>query len=355
MLSKRSLFCTGTLLAALNFSTAAVAVEPACFSGVWVMNKKLSTGDTAPMALVAPFGDHGWIRGGANEGPMRFATGETRLVVFNGRVHTIFGTDPREVVEVERDKYTIDSGLEGAIGEEATPLRFSQDCMHMDASPSATEKRIFDKLLPPGASAMSPSGPYFGLWIMNKQASTLTRPGTEEAPADKEEFVLIAPWGNNGWGYNVVSGGYQPADLLKNGTKAPIRPRRYARMQEGYLQSMQPLPRDYDYTIQRETYYASWNGAPGYSNGTYPRQVTVRKVDAHRFDMQYDYIHQPWLLAVGNVRSSVVFSNDGKHLTVTSSGINSAGKRFENDVRVYDKADAATWPSKESKFPPKPK
>jgi hypothetical protein len=353
MLSRRDLFATAALLSALSFSTASVALEAACFSGVWVMDKKLSNADTAPMALVAPFGDNGWIRAGANEGPMRFASGETRLVVFNGRVYTIFGTDPREVVEVDNGKYAMDSSPEGALGENTSTIRFTEDCMHMDASPSAEEKRIFDKLLPPGASAMTPSGPYHGLWIMNRQASAMTRPGTEDAPSKNEEFVVIAPWGNNGWGYNVVSGGYQPADLLQRGMKAPIRPRRYQRLQQEYLATMQPLPRDYDYTIQRETYYATWNGTPAYTNGSYPRQVTVRKIDDRRFEMEFAYIHQPWLAAVGNVRSTVVFSNDGKRMTATSSGIEASGERFQNDVRVYDKADPATWPSKESRFPPR--
>ncbi len=282
---------------------------------------------------------------------MRFASGETRFVVFDGRVYTVFGTDPREVHETENGDYGIDTTVEGSVGEGTNTIRFSENCMRMDAS-TTLDTRIYDKILPEGASAMAPSGLYHGLWMMNQQASSLTRPRTRDASSTDDEFVLIAPWGNDGWAYSVVSGGYQPSDLKERGMTAPIRPRRYGRLQEAYLETMQPLPPDFDYTPQRETYYASWDGTPAYTMGSEHRQVELRKIEDHEFEMEFVRIHQPWLASLGSVRSSIVFSNDGKRMTVTSSGVGASAERFENDIRVYEKADPANWPSKESAFPP---
>lgn len=126
MSSRTILIGVGTLFAAISFSTAAFAIDVACISGVWLMNKELSKGITSPMVLVAPFGDNGWVRGSANEGPMRFASAETRLVVFNGRVYPILGTDPREVSETENGDYALDAKLEGSIGRGTTTIHFPE-------------------------------------------------------------------------------------------------------------------------------------------------------------------------------------------------------------------------------------
>ena len=352
MPSRKILIGVGTLFAAITFSTAAFAIDIDCISGVWLMNKELSKGTTSTMVLIAPFGDNGWVRGSANEGPMRFASAETRLVVFNRRVYPILGTDPREVSEWENGDYALNANLEGSIGRGTTTIHFSEDCMHMDTSPSPEEIRIFDKVLPPGASAMAPSGFYYGAWIMNQQASSLTRPGTRDSSSTDDEFVIIAPWGNIGWGYSTISGGYQPADLLERGMWPPFRPRRLPRLQEAYVATLQPLPPNYDWTPQRETYYATWDGTPAYTMGSEHRQVELRKVDDHHFETELVRIHQPWLAALGSVQRSIVFSDDGKRMTVTSRGVGASAERFENDIRVYDKADPADWPSKESSFPP---
>ena len=66
MPSRTNLIGVGTLFAAISFSTAAFAIDTACISGVWMMNKELSNSNTSPLALVAPFGDNGWVRGSAN-------------------------------------------------------------------------------------------------------------------------------------------------------------------------------------------------------------------------------------------------------------------------------------------------
>ncbi len=352
MPSRMIRICVGALFAAINFSTAAFAIDTACFSGVWMMDKELSNANTSPLALIAPFGDNGWVRGTANEGPMAFARAETRLVAFNGRVYTVFGTDPREFYMTENGDYALDSTSEGTIENSTNTVHFTEDCMRMDASSNPEEIRIFDKVLPEGASAMAPSGLYYGLWMMNRQASSLTRPGTRDASSTDDEFVLIAPWGNGGWAYSVVSGGYQPADLKERGMTAPHLQRRISQFQEAYLATMQPAPPDYDWTLQKEMYYATWNGTPAYTMGSYPRQVELRKIDDQHFEMEFVRIHQPWLAALGGVQSSIVFSDDGKRMTVTSSGVSESAERFENDIRVYDKADPADWPSKESSFPP---
>jgi len=351
---KTTLLGVAALIAVLSFSTAAFAVPAACFSGVWLLNKTLAPNyQGSKLVLLAPFGDNGWVRQGGNEGPMRLATALTQMEVFNGRAYTRFGSDPREIFVTVVDDRSIRSTDEGVTEQGGSSvIRFSQDCARMDASPNATDKQIYDKIVPPGASAMSPSGIYYGVWILNRQVSKLTRPGTDEAPATKDEHIVIAPMGNRGWGYSIVSGGYQPADLRDRGMLAPYLQRRLPQLQQAYIASLPRAPAGYDWKLQRETYYATWDGTPAFTTGSYPRQVTLRKLDDRRFDMQFAYVHQPWLARVGNVRSNIVFSNDGKRMTVTTSGIEASAAPFENDIRVYDKADAATWPSRESKFPP---
>ena len=350
---KTTLLGVGALIAVINFSTAAFAATPGCFSGLWLVNKELSPNwQGSKLALIAPFGDNGWVRQGGNEGPMRFTTALTQLVVFNGRVYTRFGSDPREIFMTAIDDRSIQSTNEGVLEGEATNIRFSEDCLRMDSSLSPDDPRIYDKLLPAGASATAPSGLYHGVWIMNQQASTLTRPGTRDASSTDDEYVVIAPWGNEGWAYSVVSGGYQPADLKERGMTAPHLQRRLSQFQEAYLATMQPAPPDYDWTLQKETYYATWDGTSAYTLGSYPRQVELRKIDDHHFETEFVRIHQPWLAVLGSVQSNIVFSDDGKRMTVTSRGVGASAERFENDIRVYDKADPADWPSKESSFPP---
>ena len=225
MPSRTILIGVGALFAAINFSTAAFAINTACISGVWLLKKELSPNwPGGPLVLIAPFGDNGWVRQSANEGPMRFASGETRFVAFNRRVYSVFGTAPREVYATENGDYAIDSTEPGTIEDSTSTIRFSEDCLRMDSSRSPDDPRIYDKVLPAGASAMAPSGFYYGAWIMIQQASTLTRPGTRDASSTDDEFVVIAPWGNNGWAYSVISGGYQPADL-KERAMTPISPR----------------------------------------------------------------------------------------------------------------------------------
>jgi hypothetical protein len=351
---KATLLSLAALIAVLSFSTAAFAVPAACFSGVWLLNKTLSPNyQGSKLVLLAPFGDNGWVRQGGNEGPMRLATALTQMEVFNGRAYTRFGSDPRELFVTVIDDRSILSMNEGVAENEGSNVtRFSRDCARMDASPTPADKQIYDKILPQGASAMSQPAVYYGVWILNRQASAMTRPGTEEAPSKNEEHIVIAPLGNRGWGFSIVSGGYQPADLRDRGMTAPYLQRRVVQLQPAYSALMARAPAGYDWKLQRETFFATWDGTPAFTTGGYPRQVTLRRIDDRRFDMQFAYIHQPWLARVGNVRSSILFSNDGKRMTVTTSGVEASALPFENDVRVYDKADAATWPSRESKFPP---
>lgn len=351
---KTTLLGAAAVIAAVGFSTTALAVPASCFAGIWLLNKTLSPNyQGSKLAMVAPFGDNGWVRHSGNEGPMRLATSLTQMEVFNGRVYTRFGSDPREIFVTPIDDRSFASGDEGVLKEEGSNVtHFSQDCKRMDASATPQDPQIYDKILPAGASGMSPTGPYYGVWILNRQASAITRPGTDVAPAKEEEHIIIAPMGDKGWGYSVVTGGYQPADLRDRGMTAPYLQRRVAQLQPAYIASIPRAPANYDWKLQRETYYTTWDGKPAFTLGTYPRQVTLRKIDDHHFEQQFTYIHQPWLAAVGNVRSSIVFSNDGKRMTVTTSGVEASAATFQNDVRVYDKADAATWPSRDNKFPP---
>ena len=71
----------------------------------------------------------------------------------------------------------------------------------------------------------------------------------------------------------------------------------------------------------------------------------MKRVNDATFEITIMRNHQP--PALGN-KMTMVFSADRKHLTATTkAGVTMGGTHFENDVRVYDKIDPATWPCKE--------
>lgn len=172
-----------------------------------------------------------------------------------------------------------------------------------------------------GASLLSSSAwaaaavTIFGGWELDRAASKPTRP-----PTDAAETVMIFPWGKNGWVWTEISGAYQPEDMHK-GVKPVEGPR-----------------------TNRVLFWATWDGKLFPTYGHDPREAMVKKVNDRTFEITFVRNHQP--PAEGN-KMVMVFSPDGKHLTATTaSGTTMKGQRFENDVRVYNWIDPATWPAR---------
>ena len=148
--------------------------------------------------------------------------------------------------------------------------------------------------------------------MLDRAASKLTRPLAEA------ETVVIVPWGQSGWVWNRISGGaYQPEEL-RRGVVAPPE------VDGPAADAVKPTRPSI-----REMYYASWDGRAYRTYGRNPGQVQLRKTGDRTFVAT--------LSANGRTDSAaLVFSPDGKHLTVTAG----------DDVRVYDRIDPAGWPSR---------
>jgi hypothetical protein len=151
-----------------------------------------------------------------------------------------------------------------------------------------------------------------GGWMLDRAASKLTRPLAEA------ETVVIVPWGQSGWVWNQISGGpYQPEELL-GGVVAPPEV-------DGPAADAVKPPRP----SIREMYYASWDGRTYRTYGRNPGQVQLTKTGDRTFAATFS--------ANGRTDSAaLVFSADGKHLTVTVG----------DDMRVYDRIDPTSWPSR---------
>jgi hypothetical protein len=334
MPNKRSfglaLLGSAVLIAATHMSTHSFAVTPpGCFSGVWMINEQLTKrvrGGRGLMVFLAPWGQNGWVRASGISGidvPGE-QSADFHFVTLDDKLYPIFGSDPRYSRFKKVNDFTIESTSvrEGEPPENRPPtvIAFTPDCNRMtwtapqDASGNRaqTDIRVYDKLPAAGPYVPSAMDRYFGAWTLNRPASIL-----KVAPMETETVVL-APWGNNGWAHITVSGGYQPDDF-RNGAK-PIQ------------QEKRP---------QRTMYWASWDGRPAFTSGFDPAQVVVRRVNENSFTIDLVRIHQPWQ---GGDRSTVVFSNDGRRMTITRSGVTEQNVPFQNDVRVYDKVSNADWP-----------
>ncbi|MCZ6618732.1 MAG: hypothetical protein O7E57_11425 [Gammaproteobacteria bacterium] len=304
------------------------ATPPGCFFGVWMINEQLTQRirpQRGLMMFLAPWGDNGWVRvGGINgiDDPGIQRT-EYHFVTWDDKVYPVFGSDPRHTRYKKIDDFT----LESSSIRENRPERagnssiteFSEDCTRINwistilddrnDDPNKKDIRVYDKVEPYAAAT---SDIYFGAWKLNRQASTLMR-----SPMD-EETVVFVPWGDNGWAHITISGSYQPEDF-----KGGLKPTRAERRPE------------------RNMYWATWDGTPAFNSGYDPAQVTVRKIGDYRFVTEFIRIHQPWQQGE---TGTIVFSNDGKRVTETRSGIGVDGIEFHNDIRVYDKIVPAEWP-----------
>ena len=147
--------------------------------------------------------------------------------------------------------------------------------------------------------------------MLNRPASHLTRDPTSA------ETVVIVPWGQSGWIWTRISGGqYEPEDLA-HGVAPP--PEVDGPAADGARAS--------PYT--REMYYATWDAKMYRTYGRNAGQVQLSKTNDQRFEAAF---------SVNGRReaASLLFSPDGKHLTVTAG----------NDVRVYDSIEPVSWPSR---------
>lgn len=326
----------GVLIAAANLSGPAFAAMPeGCFSGVWIINEQLTKRARPPqgpfMTFFAPWGDNGWVRFSGINGEEREGrqSGEFQFVTFDGKIYPIYGSDPRETTVRRTGDFTFQSGSirEDEPNRETvdSTTTFSEDCARMttvrpagersySGNPDFPDIRVFDKLR---SNAGSISTVYFGAWKLNRAASKLTR------PPEEEETIALVPWGDNGWGYVAISGGFQPEDFRTG--EIPVNAGR-------------PF---------RTMYWKSWDGTPAYSHGFDPRQVRVRKIDDLRFKLVFERIHQPWQRPD---RGTLTFSADGKRMTETRDGdslINFPPNGvipYQTDVRVYDRVEPADWP-----------
>lgn len=326
MFRARTLLGAAAVLTATTLSTAGMAATPTgCFFGVWTINEQLThrvRPQRALMVFMAPWGDNGWVRVGAIHGPEEQGkqSGEFHFVTWDQKVYPIFGSDPRYTSFKKTDDFSLAAS---AIREdqperngEVSTISFSQDCKRStwvaqvnDRVNHGTQTLVYDKVLGYTPSA---NDFYYGAWSLNRPASKLTR-----APM-AAETIILAPGGPNGWAQVRISGAYQPEDF-KKGVKPPADVAR----------------------PEREMYWATWDGKPAYSTGFDPGRITLKRVDPHHFTIAFDRVHQPW--QKGDT-GTIVFSNDGKHMTITRSGLNVDGSKFENDTRVYDKIERADWP-----------
>ena len=80
-----------------------------------------------------------------------------------------------------------------------------------------------------------------------------------------------------------------------------------------------------------EEYAAKFDGKDYEITGDDPRQMVLKRLDAKTFEATYKR-H-----GAATSHARFVVSEDGKTLTITTSGTAGNGERYNNDMRVYDK------------------
>ena len=164
----------------------------------------------------------------------------------------------------------------------------------------------------------------FGGWQLNRAASKLTI-----APKDAETVIII-PWGQSGWVWSQLSGhNYQPEDLHRGVKIIECRA-------GGACQGTRP---------NMMLYWASWDSKSFPTYGTRRIEVQVKRVNEQAFEVALFKAPQT---ASAADKAVVVFSPDGRRMTVTTtSGSASGVDHFEDDVRVYERIDAKNLPALE--------
>lgn len=340
--------CLGSLFAAGAFAAPAMAATvgapapaPAAglpCSGVWKLNEQLTRRTrSAPgpyYQFFESWGPDGWMRMNTGDISKPTNSSEWHFEQFNDKPYQVFGGDP-SLQHSRRISDRIIGTTRVRAGEEANLsfVVFTEDCKRVTYYfPEGQDRhgppgknhfyndlRVFDRIEPPAGAA--PVADVFGGWMLNRTASKLT-----QAPMDAETVVIV-PWGRNGWIWNQISGGsYQPEDLKKNVT----------RVECGATEGVTARPCQGPKPAMM-LYWASWDSKTFPTYGSVPRHVQLKRLNERGFDVVFlDAAQKPDPAG----KASVVFSPDGQHLTVTRSGAGGA-----NDVRVYDRINAAGWPT----------
>lgn len=131
---------------------------------------------------------------------------------------------------------------------------------------------------------------FFGTWKVNEAKSHVTNP-----QASGSNMLIIAPYGDDGWTH------------------------------------MQLIYNEPPKTDMRSHYSAKFDGKQYPLFGNDPRTMSVTRVDAHTLQAQTFRDGKPGSQATYTV------SNDGKTLTVNSSGVSGRGVPFKDSMQVYDR------------------
>lgn len=324
------------LFAASAFSepVAAAAAAPGSIpcAGVWQLNEGMThrTRSTAGpfFQFFEPWGKDGWMRMNTQALDKPLNGAEWHFERLNQEPYQVFGSDP-SLGKARKITDLIIEATRVREGEEANTQYaiFSEDCSHvtmykaegMDRHAPADKQhfyndiRVFERVAPPPGAAV-PVADVFGGWMLNRTASKLTIGSTDAAT------VVLVPWGKTGWIWNQISGGpYQPEDLFKKVKRVECGATTGATARA----CAGPAPR-------MTLYWASFDGKTHKSYGSAPGQVQLKRVNERSFEVA--------MMGPQAGASTVAFAPDGKKMTVTTKA---GGKE---DVRVYDRIQAETWP-----------
>jgi hypothetical protein len=306
-------------------------------SGVWKLNEAETHRARSPINPIyqffEPWGENGWMRLNTSDLASPTNGAEWHFEQFDDRPYQVFGGDPSlqhsrrvgaQIIGTTRVRLHRDADLSFVV--------FAKDCSRVTyyfpegedrhGAPGKThyynDVRVFDKIEPPDRNAAPVASDIFGGWMLDRQASKPTL-----SPND-DETVITIPWGTSGWIWSRISGGpYQPSDLVKGIPRAECG----AAQGPAAIACKGPSSR-------MTLYWASWDQKTFPTYGSAPGQVQIKRLSDRSFEITF--------LKPVRETQSVVLSRDAQHLTVTTK-INSGD--LPGDVRVYDRIDAAKWPT----------
>jgi len=339
--------------AAANDSSAAGGLSCA---GVWQLNEKL-TRRARPtvgpiMQFFEPWGKNGWMRMNTgdlreeitpktNVDPNTDELPEWHFEQFNDKPYQVFGGDP-SLAKTRKITDRIFMTTRFILGKESDPSFwvFSKDCKRLTyyypegvnrhgipgQNQYYNDLRVFDMIEPPTGSVAT-AADVFGGWELDRAASKLTIPPKEA------ETVIIIPWGKSGWLWNQLSGGVYQAEDLHKGKK---------RVECGAAVGPAAIPCQ-GAPVGMMLYWATWDSKTFPTYGTRRVQLQLKRVNDRTFDVTL--FKTPQTPARGD-KATAVFSQDGRHLTVTTkAGATSGVNHFDDDVRVYNRIDPDKWPT----------
>ena len=311
-------------------------------SGVWKLNEDLTRRTRSPAGpfyqFFEPWGKEGWMR--MNTGLLDAAINgaEWHFEQFDGRAYQVFGGDP-SLQHSRKIADRIVATIRVREGKEAdySLVVFSKDCKRITyyfpegddrhGAPGKThyynDIRVFDAIEPPDAAAALLAPEMFGGWMLDREASKLT------LSPENAETVVIVPWGKSGWIWSQLAGGpYQPEDLMK-GVK---------RVECGAASGATAIACKGS-PSHMLLYWATWDSSTFPSYGSEPGQVQAKRINDRNVEVT---LLKPRGSNTPPAKSTVMLSPDGRRLTVATR---SAADGATEDLRVYDRIDAANWPA----------